>query len=87
MRQTLATYERTRTIKLWHYHSEILGHDYMLVAVKVVYDPAVFKSESDVDQRTAHSIPDLQAYIDEPELHIATSNEPVFNRRPNSTHK
>ena len=34
-----------------------------------VYDPAIFKSISDNDQRTAQSIPDLQAYIEEPEIH------------------
>ena len=57
-----------------HDRSEILGHDYVLVTVKVVYDPAVFKSESDVDQRTAQSIPDLQAYIEEPEIHVLAMN-------------
>ena len=33
LRSTLATHERTRTM-IWHDHSEILGHDYMLVTVK-----------------------------------------------------
>ena len=74
LRSTLATYERTRTIMAWHDHSEILGHDYALVTVKVVYDPAVFKSESDIDQRTAQSTPDLQAYIEEPEIYVLAVN-------------
>lgn len=64
LRSMLATHERTRTIMVWHDHSEILGHDYVLV---MEYDTAVFKSESDVNQKTAQSIPDLQAYIEEPE--------------------
>ena len=46
----------------------------MLVTVKIVYDPAVFKSVSDVDQRTEQSIPDLQAYIQEPEIHVLAMN-------------
>jgi hypothetical protein len=32
----LATHERTRTIMVWHDHSEILGHDSVLVTVKIV---------------------------------------------------
>ena len=70
----LATHERIRTIMVWHDHSEILGHDYVLVTVKIIYDPAVFKSVSDIDQTTAQSIPDLQAYIEEPEIHVLAMN-------------
>ena len=74
LRLTLATHERTRIIMVWHDHSEILGHDYVLVTVKIIYDPAVFKSVSDIYQTTAQSIPDLQAYTEEPEIHVLAMN-------------
>ena len=68
---------------VWHDHSEILGHDYVLATVKVVYDPAIFKSESDVNQRTAQSIPDLQAYTEESEIHVlAMNSSSIENQAP-----
>lgn len=35
LRERLKEYERTRTIGLWHDHSSILGHGYVLVTMKV----------------------------------------------------
>ena len=43
LRNQLKESERTRTIGMWHDHSEILGRGYIFVTMKVFYDPAVFK--------------------------------------------
>ena len=46
--------------------STILGRGYVLVTIKLLYDHAVFKSDDTINQ----SQKDLQAYIEEPEIHI-----------------
>ena len=66
MREKIAKSERTRHIAMWHDHSTILGRGYVLVTIKLLYDHAVFKSDDTINQ----SQKDLQAYIEEPEIHI-----------------
>ena len=60
----LRKYERTRTIAVWHDHATILGRGYILLTAKIMYDPAVFKS----NQETTLSVKDIQAYVEEPEI-------------------
>ena len=64
LKDILKASERTRTIGVWHDHSTILGKGYVAVTIKVLYDPAMFKSHS--DRNTAA----IQALIEEPEIHI-----------------
>ena len=66
--ETLKKYERTRTIGIWHDHSEILGHGYVLVTMKVYYDTAVFKTMDEIGAN--HQVGNIQAYVEEPEIHI-----------------
>ncbi len=61
LKELIKRIERTRTIACWHDHSTILGKGYVLVTTKVVYDPAVFKAQQDMN---------TQAFIEEPEIHI-----------------
>ena len=68
LRRRLKECERTRTIGMWHDHSDILGHGYIFVTMKVFYDPAVFKSDSEIE--SSYGISSIQAYMEEPELHI-----------------
>lgn len=68
MRQTLRQSERTRTIALWHDHSTLLSHGYVLVTIKIVYDQAVFITNSELLQRS--TVRDIQSYTEEPEVHI-----------------
>ena len=39
LRRRLKECERTQTIGMWHDHSDILGHGYIFVTIKVFYDP------------------------------------------------
>jgi hypothetical protein len=68
LRNRIKECERTRTIGMWHDHSEILGHGYIFVTMKVFYDPAVFKTDAEIE--SSHGISNIQAYIEEPELYI-----------------
>ena len=68
LRETLSQKERTRTLGMWHDHSTILGHGYVLVTVRVLYDRAVFKTESELQGlETFHN---LQSFIEEPQIHL-----------------
>lgn len=67
-RDKLRQSERTRTIAMWHDHSTLLGHGYILITAKVLYDTAVFKYSSELPPGSP--INDIQPYIEEPEIHI-----------------
>ena len=68
LRGKLKEYEHTCTIGLWHNHSSILGHGYVLVTMKVFYDPAVSKDNEEVKAKS--QVQNVQAYVEEPEVHI-----------------
>ena len=62
LRETLSQKERTRTLGMWHDHSTILGHGYVLITVRV------FKTESELQgPETFHN---LQSFIEEPQIHL-----------------
>ena len=67
LREKLATCERTRSWAFWHDHATIAGKGYILVTCNVVYDSAVFKRDDEIQQGSEINI---QAYIEEPEIHI-----------------
>ena len=62
--------QRSRTISFWHDHSTILGCGYVLVTVQVVYNRAVFMSESEYYAATGNVSSNLQQLIEEPELYL-----------------
>ena len=43
----LATLQRSRTLAVWHDHSNVLQQGYILFAVWVIYDPAVYFTEDE----------------------------------------
>ena len=67
---TLANYQRTRTLAIWHDHASILGSGYILVTVGVIFDPAVFMSEAEYQAKTGKSLNDIQQIIEEPYIHM-----------------
>jgi hypothetical protein len=66
LRTRLMKCETTRTWAIWHDHSTIAGRGYVLVTCKIVYDPAAFKTDSELHNELGK----LQAFIEEPEIHI-----------------
>ena len=68
LQHSLTKAERTRAIAVWHDHATLLGHGYVLVTAKVMYDTAVFKRNSQLPQNS--HVHDVQSYVEEPQIHI-----------------
>ena len=64
--QALKNACRTRHLKIWHDHSTIAAHGYLLVLVSVVYDPVFFYSSQEMKDLNMN-VPDL---LDNAEVHI-----------------
>ena len=68
LREKFKQSERTRTIAVWHDHATILGHGYVLVTAKILYDMAVFKPDKEIPQTS--QVKNIQAFVEEPKVHI-----------------
>lgn len=80
LRMKLIKNERTRTLGMWHDHSAILGHGYVLITVKVLYDRAVFKTDNElVGNVTIHNV---QSFIEEPEIHLIAMSSSCIEDQP-----
>lgn len=64
----LSQCECTRTIGIWHDHSTILGHGYIVVTVKEFYDSAVYKRDRELKDQ--HPFSNIQSHIEQPQIHI-----------------
>ena len=60
---------RTRYLKVWHDHSSIANHGYLLVLVSVIYDPAFYYTTQEMKDFKGIEI-DVQAEVQTPEVHI-----------------
>jgi len=70
LHQLVASVQRTRAIALWHDHSTILKQGYILFAVWVVYDPAVFLSESEYYHKTKIAVKNIQTIVEQPKIYM-----------------
>ncbi len=52
LRELLDKVQHNRCLAMWHDHSTILQTGYILFAVSVVYDPAVFLTDEEYRQKT-----------------------------------
>ncbi len=59
--------QRKRTLALWHDHSTVLKQGYILFAVKVIYDSAVFLTETEL---LPELVDNLQEQIEQPMIHM-----------------
>ena len=66
----LAALQCTRTIALWHDYSTVLQQEYILFAVWVIYDPAVFFTEEECKSRPDISVKNLQGEIEQPTIYM-----------------
>jgi hypothetical protein len=65
----LASYERTRSLALWHDHATILKMGFIMIAVHTLYDPAVFLTDEEYwQQNPCHQGVCLQSVIEQPEI-------------------
>ena len=70
LRDQLALAQRTRTLALWHDHSTILQTGYILFAVWVVYDRAVFLTPEEYLQKRGKQVRNLQEIIEDPLVYM-----------------
>lgn len=70
LHQLVASVQRTRAIALWHDHSTILKQGYILFAMWVVYDPAVFLSESEYYHRAKIAVKNIQTIGEQPKIYM-----------------
>ena len=59
----------TRHVKLWHDHSSIAAHRYLLILVSILYDLALFYTIEEIKRLKDVEI-DVPAILDECEVHI-----------------
>ena len=69
IQQKIKDVSRTRHIKVWHDHSSIANHGYLLVLVSVIYDPAFFYSREEMKKLKGVDI-DVVAIAQKPQVHI-----------------
>lgn len=69
LKQKLKDASRTRYLKIWHDHSSIADHTYLLVLVSCVYDPAFYYTSQEMKDIKGIDI-DVPAEIQKPEIHI-----------------
>ena len=65
LRVRYKAHQCTRTLAVWHDHATILGLGTLMVMVHVVYDPAVFYKQTEIEDST-----NIQLTIEQPEIHI-----------------
>ena len=80
LKQAITMLQRTRTLALWHDHSTILQTGYILFAVWVVYDPAVFYTQDQWrNMHTQQNKVHIQSLVEEPMIYMVapSSSSPV----------
>lgn len=73
-----------RYFKLWHDHSSVDGHSYLLVLITPIYDPVFYLTPEEMEQKTGVYM-DVQGIVEQPEVHIvgrsssSTAEQMMFN--------
>lgn len=70
-KEDLKRLERTRHLKLWHDHSDILNHTYISFMVSTMYNPNLYLTNQEYCQKFPDRPPiDVQATVEKPHLYI-----------------
>lgn len=71
LRDRLKKIQRTRYIKVWHDHSDILNHTYVNFMISFIYDPANFLTNDEfIKQNPSVKRADVQKIVERPQLYI-----------------
>lgn len=70
LRSMVANSQRNRSFAIWHDHSTILKQGYILFAVWVLYDPALFLTEEEYARKMGQSIKNMQALVEQPKIYM-----------------
>ena len=65
----IKTYQRTRTLVLWHDHGTILGLGSILMTIHIVYDTATFYTQAEYAQKFSSS-ENVQSMVERPEIYM-----------------
>ena len=68
-RELLKSYQRTRNLALWHDTSTLAGHSYLLMMVKCLYDPAIFYTDTEYEDRFHRKVK-VQVEVEKPLMYI-----------------
>ena len=70
LRAQFALTQRTRTLALWHDHSTILQTGYILFAIWVIYDLAVFLMKEEYKEKYGKHVNNLHEIIEDPLVYM-----------------
>ena len=80
LQQEIKRLQRNRTLAMWHDHSTILQTGYILFAIWVIYDPAVFYTQEYWStSRSQRGSVHIQSLVEEPVIYMIapSSSSPV----------
>ena len=66
LRERFKMLQHTRTLALWHDHAALLDLGIVMITVHIVFDPAVFYTQSEWNDRSLN----LQSTIENPSIYI-----------------
>ena len=69
LQHTAKTFQRTRSLIMWHDHGTILGLGCIILTVHVAYDPAVFYTQEEYEALHGES-PLIQSLVERPMIHL-----------------
>ena len=77
--QRLKGFERKRHLCVWHDTSPICDHSHLLITVNCCYDPAIYHTDEEYEQRYIKRV-DVQACVEDPVWYIFGRCPPSENQ-------
>ena len=69
MRQKLKNMEKMRHLAVWHDHSSVANHRYLLFLVGVLYDPAIHLTNTEFKEKCGEQVK-VQKIVETPKLYV-----------------
>lgn len=69
MRNKLERLQRQRHLIVWHDHSTVANHGYLVFMVACIYDPAFYLTSKEYFEKTGLKV-DIQSVVEKPEIYI-----------------
>ena len=79
LQQRYKRLERTRTLAVWHDHATLLGLGTVMIMVHVVYDAAVFYTQTEFES-TSKEPTNIQSTIQRPVIHMIAAGSSLQDR-------
>ena len=69
--QTLSSYERSRSLVMWHDHATILKMGFLMITAHTLYESAVFYTDEEYQQKHPnHTSICIQSEVEKPEIYL-----------------